>query len=71
VRAQLHSASGFDVGSPRFLKVILQAGWETLGTLIVGALVVLVFGGGIVRAFLRRRRERAAADAAAAGETAE
>jgi hypothetical protein len=67
VRARLLSSNGDTLGAPRFLKVILQAGWETAGTLIVGALVVLVFGVGIVRAFLRRRRERAAADGAADG----
>jgi hypothetical protein len=64
VRARLLSSTGDTLGAPRFLTVILQAGWETAGTLIVGALVVLVFGAGIVRAFLRRRRERAAADGA-------
>ncbi|HTL40871.1 MAG TPA: DUF6049 family protein [Pseudolysinimonas sp.] len=61
VRARLLSSTGDTLGAPRFLNVILQAGWETAGTLIVGALVVLVFGAGIVRAFLRRRRERAGA----------
>jgi hypothetical protein len=58
VRAELHSAGGSAVGSPRFLKVILQAGWETVGTVIAGALIVLVFGGGLVRSILRRRREQ-------------
>ena len=58
VRAELHSAGGRSLGEPRFLKVILQAGWETAGTLIAGALVFLIFGGGLVRLFLRRRRER-------------
>jgi hypothetical protein len=60
VRAELHSAGGAAVGSPRFLKVILQAGWETVGTVIAGALIVLVFGGGLVRSILRRRREQTA-----------
>lgn len=62
VRAELRGSGGLEVGSPRLLKVIVQAGWETAGTLIVGALIVLIFGGGLVRAVLRRRRE-AAADA--------
>ncbi|MGN6501562.1 MAG: DUF6049 family protein, partial [Pseudolysinimonas sp.] len=66
VRARLLSSTGDTLGAPRFRKVILQAGWETAGTLIVGALVVLVFGAGIVRAFLRRRRERAAGEAGGA-----
>jgi hypothetical protein len=60
VQAQLHSAGGVPVGDARFVKVILQAGWETAGTLIAGTLVVLVFGGGLVRSILRRRREAAA-----------
>jgi len=59
VRAELHDGRGGVVGSPRLLKVIVQAGWETAGTLIVGALVLLIFGGGLIRAVLRRRREAA------------
>ena len=58
VRAELHASSGAVVGSPRFLKVILQAGWETLGTVIAGALILLIFGGGLVRSILRRRRDQ-------------
>jgi hypothetical protein len=61
VRAELHAASGTALGSARFFQVILQAGWETAGTLIAGALVVLIFGGGLVRTLLRRRREKAGA----------
>jgi hypothetical protein len=60
VRAELHSSTGRILGDARFLKVILQAGWETAGTLIAGALVLLVFGGGLIRTVLRRRRARAA-----------
>jgi hypothetical protein len=60
VRAELHSAGGAAVGSPRFLRVILQAGWETVGTVVAGALILLVFGGGLVRSILRRRREQSA-----------
>jgi hypothetical protein len=60
VQAQLHDAGGRPLGDARFVKVILQAGWETAGTLIASTLVVLVFGGGLVRSILRRRREAAA-----------
>ena len=60
VRAELHAATGQTVGDFRFVKVILRAGWETAGTLIVGSLVVLIFGGGLVRSILRKRREAAA-----------
>ncbi|CAN5538290.1 hypothetical protein BH09ACT4_BH09ACT4_05560 [soil metagenome] len=59
VRAELRGPTGRSVGDPRFLKVILQAGWETVGTLVAGSLVVLIFGGGLIRVVLRRRRERA------------
>jgi hypothetical protein len=56
VRAELRGASGQAIGAPRLLKVVVQAGWETVGTLIAGTLVVLIFGGGLIRAVLRRRR---------------
>jgi hypothetical protein len=68
VRAELVTAAGTTVGSPRSLNVILQAGWETAGTLIAGTLVVLIFGGGLVRAVLRRRRDRAVPAAAPGGD---
>jgi hypothetical protein len=61
VRAELRDSANKSVGSPRLLKVIVQAGWETVGTLVAGALILLIFGGGLVRAVLRRRR--AATDA--------
>ena len=60
VRAELRDDRGDPVGSPRLLKVIVQAGWETAGTLIAGVLVVLIFGGGLIRAVLKRRRAAAA-----------
>jgi hypothetical protein len=68
VRVTLTSADGATVGSPRFVKVILQAGWETAGTAIFVALVALMFGGGLVRSILKRRKAGSAGDAA--GETA-
>lgn len=68
VEAQLHSASGIPLGDARFVKVSLQAGWETAGTLIAGTLVVLVFGGGLARSILRRRREAAAGAAGPADD---
>ncbi len=59
VRAELRGANGRTLGDVRFVKVILQAGWETAGTLVAGSLVVLVVGAGLVRVILRRRREAA------------
>ncbi|MEO5919856.1 MAG: DUF6049 family protein [Pseudolysinimonas sp.] len=68
VRAELLAANGRILGSVRFVKVILQAGWETAGTLIAGTLVVLVFGGGLIRSIVRRRREAAAGSPAGADD---
>ncbi|MEO8261365.1 MAG: DUF6049 family protein [Pseudolysinimonas sp.] len=59
VRAELHASSGTMIAPARFFKVIVQAGWETVGTVVAGALLVAIFGGGLVRSILRRRREAA------------
>ena len=64
MRAELHAHRHRRSAPPRFFKVIVQAGWETVGTVIAGVLVVLIFGGGLVRSILRRRREAASAPAA-------
>jgi len=64
VRAELRGANGRTLGEVRFVKVILQAGWETAGTLVAGSLVVLIFGVGLIRVILRRRREAATATTA-------
>lgn len=64
VRAELRGANGRPLGEVRFVKVILQAGWETAGTLVAGSLVVLIFGVGLIRVILRRRREAATATTA-------
>ncbi len=58
VRTTLTAADGTAVGTPQYTKIILQAGWETAGTVVAAVLVVLVFGGGIVRNVLKRRRAR-------------
>ena len=60
VRVSLSSPTGVPVGTPRILKVDLQAAWESIGTVIVVIVLVLIFGGGIVRQVLKRRRSRAA-----------
>jgi hypothetical protein len=56
VRVTLTDASGVELGTPRFVKVLVRAEWETTGTLIVAVLVVLVFGGGLIRNIVKRRR---------------
>ena len=63
---QLLSPTGVKIGTPTAVTVDVHADWEGIGALIVGILLVLLFGFGIVRNILRRRRENAAADAGSA-----
>jgi hypothetical protein len=63
----LTSASGLPVGDPVVLQVNVQAGWETLGTLIFVTLIVALFAFGIIRN-IRKRRKVAAAEVGTAGE---
>jgi len=59
IEVTLHRATGETVGSTKYVRTTVQAGWETPFTITVGALVVLVFAAGIVRTIVRRRRARA------------
>jgi hypothetical protein len=52
----LTSASGTSIGQPAITEINVQAGWETPIVLAIGAVVVLVFAGGLVRNIVRRRR---------------
>lgn len=69
VIVSLSSAAGVPLGDPVAVRVNVQAGWETAGTIIAGSIVLLVFLIGLVRTVLRRRGARAdegtASDAAA------
>jgi hypothetical protein len=56
VRGQLLAAGGTHIGSAKSINVNVQAGWETVGTLIFGGLVVAVFAFGIVRNIRKRRK---------------
>lgn len=58
VQVRLVSTSGVAVDAPTTLTVDVQAGWETIGTLIAVVLVLGVFGFGVTRNILRRRAER-------------
>ncbi|NEN05253.1 hypothetical protein G3T36_05145 [Diaminobutyricibacter tongyongensis] len=58
---QLLSPTGVKIGTPTAVTVDVHADWEGIGALIVGILLVLLFGFGIVRNILRRRRENSAA----------
>ena len=61
----LTSVTGVAIGQPDYVNVDLHPGWESVGTAIVIALLVLVFGGGITRNILKRRAARRAAPRAA------
>ncbi|MDQ1583705.1 MAG: hypothetical protein QOF36_1759 [Microbacteriaceae bacterium] len=60
---QLVSQSGVAIGGPTSVPVDVHADWEGIGALIIGILLVLLFGFGIVRNILRRRREAREEDA--------
>jgi len=62
VNMTLASQTGAPVGVPASVAITVQAGWETAITGTLGGLVVLLFGGGILRSVLKRRRARAAGE---------
>ena len=67
----ISSVDRVPLGSPDFVSVDLQPGWESVGTTVIVILLVLVFGGGIARNIYKRRRARSAAvDARATPEAA-
>jgi hypothetical protein len=66
VVVSLHAADGLQIGRPVTLKVNVQAGWETIGTLIFVALIVALFAFGLIRRFRKSRGEREAPEAAEA-----
>ena len=53
---QLYSKTGVSIGVPANVPVEVHADWEGIGAVIVGSILVLLFGFGIVRNILRRRR---------------
>jgi hypothetical protein len=59
---QLLSPSGVLISAPSPVRVNVSAEWETLGTVSVAALAVVVFGIGLVRVILRRRKAGRAGD---------
>ncbi|NYK09801.1 DUF6049 family protein [Leifsonia naganoensis] len=70
---RLYSPTGVPIGDPTSVTVDVHADWEGIGALILGVLLVLLFGFGIVRNILRRRKERRPQDEeeAAAADGAE
>jgi Family of unknown function (DUF6049) len=61
--ATLVSSTGVQVGRAVAIQVNVQAGWETVGTLIFAALVVGLFAFGIVQTIRKRRRAAREPDA--------
>jgi hypothetical protein len=60
VRA-LSPVTGLPIGDPAVLEFDVQAEWETVGLVVMGALVAGLFGFGLYRSIRRSRRERTAA----------
>jgi hypothetical protein len=56
--AALTSITGVPIGQPVTIKVNVQAGWETVGTLVFAALIVALFAFGIIRNIRKRRKAR-------------
>ena len=56
----LTSGAGVSIGNPDYVSVDLHPGWESVGTAIAIALLVLIFGGGIARNIVKRRAARRA-----------
>lgn len=64
----LSSVTGVAIGDPDYVNVDLHPGWESVGTTIVVALLVLIFGGGITRNIVKRRAARRQKSAEATGD---
>jgi hypothetical protein len=58
VTVTLYALDGTAIGTTKSININVQAGWETVGTLIFGALVVALFGFGIFRNVRKRRKAR-------------
>lgn len=58
VTVQIRAADGTVVAAPSEMTVRVRAGWETVGTAIIGGLLVVLLVGGIVRTVRRGRSSR-------------
>lgn len=56
LRMQLTALDGTPIGAPSSVVTSVRADWETVGTLVLGIVLVVVFGVGILRNIRRRRR---------------
>ena len=55
----IRTISGLSIGPNTTVTTRVQAGWETPVTLAMGAIVVLMFGFGLIRTIRKRRAARA------------
>ncbi len=58
LRVAVNAVSGTQIGATTYVRITVQAGWETPVTIAAGIVVVLIFAMGIVRTVLRRRAAR-------------
>lgn len=61
VTVRITGPTGQEIAPPSIVAINVQAEWESLGTAVFAALVVLIFAAGVVRTVLKRRRTREAA----------
>jgi len=62
VGLQLYSPTGEPVGEPQVVDVEVRAEWESIGLVVVIALVVVFLSVGVIRTLARRRRVAAGAE---------
>lgn len=60
ITVSVRDAAGRELGTPRRVELTLQAGWETLGVLIVGGATLVLLVVGIARDLRKRERRRQA-----------
>lgn len=62
ITVSVRADDGAVIGSPIRVELNLQAGWETAGTIAIGAVIALLFGVGLFRDIRKRRAGRASAE---------
>jgi hypothetical protein len=56
VTVRLESSAGLAIGVPTQAPINVQAGWETPIVVVIAALLVVLFAGGVARTIYRRRK---------------
>ncbi len=56
LEVQLTSSTGVVIGQPTYVNINVQAGWETALTVVIAAILVIVFGFGFWRNIVKRRK---------------